>query len=270
MMVMEKIRQILLKVKEKLGRLFTRRHKGEPGAASPACPASPKTPKSAAVPCEAPDAPPPTPVQAIVADEKVDQLIEAMDAPRQQFEILLREFAALPEKADKLIAAGQSQTEAADRIREAVAGLGTKTEEGLAAVSEHAERQMELAAGIRDGVRELREQNEQGLGALGKRAEQQAGLLVKIEQALEAAREPQAKMLAAIEGMSGKIEDTSRSSAAQAEEVRQMGQSVTKATGDLSESMKAGSRRVTMLLMGILAALVLLVVAVVAGIFVGR
>ncbi len=335
--------------------------------------------------------------QLAAAQENVDPPISGMDALREQFENLVRELAALPEKGDRLIAAGKSQaesasrvhqaltelkshaeqglaalndhtqkqTESVDQIRRALTGLGAQTkqgvnwlgrafgalarlractEDGLGALSEETQKQTESAERIREAVIQLRGQNEQGLGVLSQWAQQQMGVLVKIQQALDAtrdpqakmvatlegisggiddlsrssaaqtesadrirgaitdlraqteqglgalseqaekqpallvriqealdaSREPQAKMVAALEGMSGNIEDASRSSAAQAEEVRQMRQSLTGASEDLSQSLKVQSWRMTMLLIGILVGLGLLLVAVVVGIFVLR
>ena len=267
--MMEKILQRLRKLKEKLGRLFTRRRKAEPAVTTPEQaptvegPARPEWPSAT-------DEPTPAPAQPVVPEEKMDQAIRVMDAPREQFENLVRELAVLPEKAERLIAAGQLQAESASRVNGALTELKSYAEQGLAALSEQTQKQIEAADRIREAVTQLGAQSDRGLGALSEQAQKQAELLVKIHDTLDAGREPQAKMVATLERISGGIEDASRSSATQMEEVRRMRQSLTEASEGLNRSMKVGSRRVTMLLIGILVALALLVVSVVVGIWILR
>ncbi|MBL7133430.1 MAG: hypothetical protein ISS78_04975 [Phycisphaerae bacterium] len=250
---------------EKLKRLFTRWHRPESAATTPEQPPTGYEPWTDPGAQATPEAPA-VPTQAAGAEEKMDQLISAIDARRQQLENLLREFAALPEKAEKLIAAGQSQVQAGNRAYEVLAELKGHAEQNLAALSEQTQRQAESAERIREAVTELRAQSQQGLGVLSEQAQKQAELLVNIQNALDASREPQANMVATLERISSSVEDASRSSAAQADEARQMRKSLTEASEDLSRSMNVRWRRVTMLLMGILAALALVIVAVVVGI----
>jgi len=263
------VEKILQKIKQMFRRLTAWRRKAEPGVTAPE---QAPTVEGAARPEWPPaaDEPAPAPAQPLVPEEKMDQPIRVVNAPREQLENLVRELAALPEKAERLIVAGQLQAESASRVHGALTELKSYAEQGLAALSEQTQKQIEAADRIREAVTQLGDQSERGLGALSEQARKQAELLVKIHDTLDAGREPQAKMAATLERISGGIEDTSRSSSAQMEEVRRMRQSLTEASEGLSESMKAGSRRVTMLLMGILVALALLVVSVVAGVWILR
>ena len=199
-----------------------------------------------------------------VQDEKVDQLIEAMDRPRQQFEALLREFTALPGRAEELMAAMRSQADSVSGVHQALAALTTQTDRSLGTLSEHAQKQTDSTNQVREALTALTTQATENLGALSEYAQKQSDALEKMCTEFSASRE---EIGPALGRLTGGVRDLSRSSDIQAENTRRMGEIVAETSDSVIQSMKARSRRLTGLLTGILLMLALLVVAASVGIY---
>ena len=199
-----------------------------------------------------------------VQDEKVDQLIEAMDRPRQQFEALLHELTTLPGRAEELMTAMKSQADSVSRVHEALAALTTETDRSLGSLSEHAQKQTDLTNQIREALTTLTTQTTQNLQALSEYARKESDTLEKISTELSASRD---EIGLALGKLTSGVQDLSSTSHIQAENTRRMHETVAETSDNLIQSMKARSRRLTWLLTAILVMLALLVVAAAVGIY---